>query len=657
MNIFTKRHIYLPAIALVGAIFTISILMPKMVSAVDSSAVGFDAGNIIDDSVFTNADTMNASQIQDFLNSKVSSCDTDGTQPSEYGGGTRAQWAANQSLHPNIPAFYPPFTCLKDYSQNGLTSAQIIYNAAQVYDINPQTLIVLLQKEQGLVTDTWPGPHQYKSATGYGCPDTAACDSQYYGFTNQVINAAKMFHAIETNSPTWYTPYILGNNVIQYNPDSSCGSSVVNIQNRATQALYNYTPYQPNAATLNAPMGTTVSCGAYGNLDFYRYFTQWFGSTHITFQSLADPRYLQLSTNAYKINAYTGQPVGSSFSAGLQRFFADKVSSVNGDQCVRTQADKDQGNPYCFLLGNTTQLQPVYTALSEAEGTLEASAPIYKVDMARPSKKLSGPYPTTWQRTFVAKTTIDSKTYYVTSFDYNNHTLGGFVSTSLTASPVYEDITPTWFTLTSDSPKYAPLTNTPLGPAYKSGLERKYTSRTNVNGTWYYRTENDDALTLSQAIPSTALATPSYTSFLQPRWMSISKNTSSYTPSTGLSTGDSVAQGTQYKFVSKVTIDNKLYYRTADDSGSNADRAFLASDVSNLQFVPLLQPRLMQLNKDSTKYNTDTTDAVDFRLTSGQQIMFTTKIFVNGQWYLRSKVDTINNASYGVLLTDLEDAS
>ena len=657
MNIFTKKHLYVSALALAGIMFAITVLMPKVATAVDSSAVGFNAGNIIDDTVFTNSSAMDANQIQNFLNNKVPDCDTYGTQPSEYGGGTRADWAANQSLHPNIPAFYPPFTCLKDYSQNGLTAAQIIYNSAQVYDINPQTLLVVLQKEQGLVTDTWPGPHQYKSATGYGCPDTAACDSQYYGFTNQVINTAKMFHAIETNSPNWYTPYILGNNSIQYNPDASCGSSVVNIQNRATQALYNYTPYQPNAATLDAPMGATVPCGAYGNLNFYRYFTQWFGSTHITFQSLADPRYLQLSTSAYKINAYTGQPVGSAFSAGLQRFFGDKVNSVNGDQCVRTQADKDQGNPYCFLLGNTTELQPVYTTLSEAEGTMEASGPVYKIDMARPSKKMSGPYPSTWQRTFVAKTTIDNKTYYVTSFDYNNKSLGGFVSTSLVSSPVYENITPTWFRLTSDSAKYAPLTNTPIGAAYKAGLERKFTSRTNVNGVWYYRTDNDDSLTLSQAFPQSALETPPYTSFLEPRWMTINKNTSSYTSATEVKTGDSIAQGTQFKFVSKVTVNGKVYYRTAEDTNSSTDRAFLASDVSDIQFVPLLQPRLMQLTKDSTKYNTNTTDPIDFNLTSGQQIMFTTKIYVNGQWYLRSKVDTSNNMNYGVLLTDLKDAS
>lgn len=224
---------------------------------------------------------MSSSQIQSFLNSKVTTCDTNGSQTSEYGGGTRAQWA--QARYGQNK-----FTCLKDYQENGKSAAQIIYDVSQQYKINPQVMIVLLQKEQGLVTDTWPLNIQYRSATGYGCPDTAPCDSQYYGLTNQLGWAAKMFRAIMNASPTWYTPYILGNNYIQYNPTASCGGTVIAIQNRSTQALYNYTPYQPNPAALAAPMGSTVTCGAYGNLNFYRYYVSWFGST--SFNGVSDEK-------------------------------------------------------------------------------------------------------------------------------------------------------------------------------------------------------------------------------------------------------------------------------------------------------------------------------------------------------------------------------
>lgn len=253
------------------AVLSIGFLFPSG-SASALPVVGFQAGRIIDDAIFTAKDSMNASQIQNFLNSKVPTCDTYGTQPSEYGGGTRAQWG--QAKYGQST-----FTCLKDYSENGKSAAQIINDKAQAYSINPQVLIVLLQKEQGLVTDTWPLNVQYRTAAGYGCPDTAPCDTQYYGLSNQLDWAAKMFRAIMNASPTWYTPYVLGNNFIRWSPTSSCGGSTVNIQNRATQALYNYTPYQPNQSALNAGYGMGDSCGAYGNRNFYLYFNDWFGPT------------------------------------------------------------------------------------------------------------------------------------------------------------------------------------------------------------------------------------------------------------------------------------------------------------------------------------------------------------------------------------------
>lgn len=277
-------------------VFTVFVaLLPQTSHA---GVIGFQAGRIIDDAVFTNNTSMSVTQIQAFLNAKVPVCDTSGSQMYNSWQ-TRAQYAATIGQ-------YPPFTCLKDYSESGLGAAQIIYNVAQQYRINPQTLIVLLQKEQGLVTDSWPYASQYQKATGYGCPDTAPCNTAYYGFTNQLTKAANMFRKILDNSPDWYTPYVLGNNYILYNPNTACGGSIVNIENRATQALYNYTPYQPNQAALDAGWGT-ANCGAYGNRNFYSYFTSWFGPTTSTFliQSPSSPAvFLQAGYVRYGIPSY-----------------------------------------------------------------------------------------------------------------------------------------------------------------------------------------------------------------------------------------------------------------------------------------------------------------------------------------------------------------
>ncbi|MCA9313412.1 hypothetical protein KDA08_03785 [Candidatus Saccharibacteria bacterium] len=255
-----------PLFCFISIVFTI--LSPTPAQAVTGG--DWRAGNVIDDGVFYNNNDMSVADIQNFLNGKVT-CDTWGAKSSEYGGGTRAQYGASRG--------YPaPYTCLKDYTQDGKTAAQIIKEAADTYRISSKSLIVLLQKEQALVTDEWPWSIQYRSATGYGCPDTAPCDAEYYGFRNQVMKAAYQFRRYATYPSEYrYKPY--QNNSIQFNPNSGCGSTNVYIENLATAGLYNYTPYQPNPSALSNLYGTGDSCGAYGNRNFWRLFNDWFGST------------------------------------------------------------------------------------------------------------------------------------------------------------------------------------------------------------------------------------------------------------------------------------------------------------------------------------------------------------------------------------------
>jgi hypothetical protein len=247
------------------------------------------ASRIIDDAIFFNAGTMNSGDIQNFLNAKVPSCDTNGTLPKNgVSGQTRAEWAAATG-NPG-----PPYICLRNFTQtidhipanaycNGIgggtkSGADIIFNVAQACNVNPRALIVLLEKEQSLVTDDWPWPIQYRSATGYGCPDTAACDSAYYGFFNQVYNAARQFRRYITN-PNDYNYAVGRNSFVGYNPNSACGGTNVTMENQATAALYNYTPYQPNAAALANLNGLGDACSAYGNRNFWRIYNNWFGPT------------------------------------------------------------------------------------------------------------------------------------------------------------------------------------------------------------------------------------------------------------------------------------------------------------------------------------------------------------------------------------------
>ena len=244
---------------------------PASTGIVKTTLAGFDAGNIISDAVFTNKNTMTEAQIQAFFNSKVSRCL----------GGTDENGK--------------PIVCLKDFTITSVTrpadaycsgytgaanesAARIIYRVAQSCNINPQVLIVMLQKEQGLITHNWPSAWRFNIALGQGCPDTAPCDPNYIGFFHQIYGAARQMQIyMEGKWFQWYAPGRTWN--ILYNPNANCGSSPVYIANKATSALYYYTPYQPNAAALRAGYGTGDGCSAYGNRNFYNYFTDWFGPT------------------------------------------------------------------------------------------------------------------------------------------------------------------------------------------------------------------------------------------------------------------------------------------------------------------------------------------------------------------------------------------
>lgn len=246
----------------------------------------WNAGNIIADGQFFTTSSLSVSSIQNFLNSQVPTCDTWGTQP--YAGTTRAAYATAKG-------YAPPYTCLKDYSISTVdratnsycqavtggtkTASQMLYDISNACGINSKVLLVMLQKEQGLVTDDWPWSLQYRSAMGFGCPDTAPCDAQYYGLDNQLYNAARQFKAYAANQTSYrYRAY--QSNYIQWSPTTSCGGSEVYIQNLATASLYNYTPYQPNQAALNNLNAQGDNCSAYGNRNFWRYYNDWFGSPY-----------------------------------------------------------------------------------------------------------------------------------------------------------------------------------------------------------------------------------------------------------------------------------------------------------------------------------------------------------------------------------------
>src|SRR5690606_25114955 len=121
------------------------------------------------------------------------------------------------------------------------SAATIIFKVAQSCGINPQVLLVTLQKEQSLITDDWPWGLQYAKAMGYNCPDSSlpanedangnGCRDWSEGFFMQVYYSAHRFKVYQAN-PNNYNYKANRNNTILWQPSAGCGSSTVFIENQ-----------------------------------------------------------------------------------------------------------------------------------------------------------------------------------------------------------------------------------------------------------------------------------------------------------------------------------------------------------------------------------------------------------------------------------------
>lgn len=223
----------------------------------------FNPGNIISDEVFFDGTSMTSGEIQTFLNSKVSSC--------------QSGYVCLKDFRQTTPTIPSDSYCSGYAGASNESAATIIAKVGASCNVSPKALIVTLQKEQGLVTHTWPSSWRFDKAMGYACSDSAPCDSAYGGFVYQMYYAARQFQRYAA-SPTRYNYQTGRVNNILFHPNTACGTSPVYIENQATAGLYNYTPYQPNSAALANLYGSGDVCSSYGNRNFWRYYWDWFGN-------------------------------------------------------------------------------------------------------------------------------------------------------------------------------------------------------------------------------------------------------------------------------------------------------------------------------------------------------------------------------------------
>lgn len=256
-----RRVFAVNAVVLMVAAILIGFQSVPPAQAADVSK--FDPGNLISDNTFYNSGAMSAPQVQSFITSMGSGC-------------TANSLPCLKDVSVSNPAQPGTSYCAAMPASAGRNAGAAIVAVSQACGISPQVLLVLIEKEQSLVTRSSPSAYAYKFATGFGCPDSSGCSDAVAGLFVQLHSAGEQFQRYREN-PSSYN-FVAGQvNNILYNPNTACGTKAVYIQNEATAGLYDYTPYTPNAAALANPYGVGDSCSSYGNRNFWRIFYDWFG--------------------------------------------------------------------------------------------------------------------------------------------------------------------------------------------------------------------------------------------------------------------------------------------------------------------------------------------------------------------------------------------
>jgi hypothetical protein len=294
---------------------------------------GFNPNQLISDANFGDTQTFGgAGGIQKFLVSKgsvLASADPAFLQKLKEPTITTLKQAL-EDPEPNLPRLR--------------TAAELIWDAAKQSNINPQVLLVTLNKEQGLITSKTDinDPTLQKAldhALGFACPDSGGCGNLFPGFyyqlfgnldssSNRYLGAAKSlsksFTASGGRGPSINgsvshvgDTITLDNTLGGY--DGLTPQQAVTLLNNATAALYRYTPHVFN-----------------GNYNFWKFFTAWFKYANGTLLKLSSSSSVFIIQNGLK------QPVPQ-FVAIARALNLNNATVVSQTELDGYQTDKVYG--------------------------------------------------------------------------------------------------------------------------------------------------------------------------------------------------------------------------------------------------------------------------------------------------------------------------
>ncbi len=326
---FTKLALFLVA----SAVALAPVVSPSNALAQASIDPEFNPNELISDTQFSNKNAFSsAGEIQKFLESKGSVL-----------ANTSADFlpllkeSQSTSLKQTLEDPNPNAGKLR-------SAAELIWDVSQSSGINPQVILVTLNKEQGLITGNFSSerlPRALDFAMGFGCPDYQACGEIYRGFYHQLFGGldqegSRYLGSAKSLMRSFTTPggrgpfynggaaktgdtIVLGNTLGGYAGVQA--QQTITIRNNATAALYRYTPHVFN-----------------GNYNFFRFFKEWFGVSNGSLLKVKGDKNLYVVENG---TLYTAVP----WVAKLRGMSSAAARSVSSKEIKRYASRKNYGPP------------------------------------------------------------------------------------------------------------------------------------------------------------------------------------------------------------------------------------------------------------------------------------------------------------------------
>jgi len=430
------------------AALLIVFLMPftALAQAVDP---GFNPSKLIEDSIFSDTQTFGGpAGIQKFLESKNSPL-----------ANTNSAFLVKlkepdvQMLKQGLEDPQPNLGRLR-------TAAELIWDASVQSGLNPQVILTTLNKEQSLITGRQNASENemqkaLNNAMGFDCPDATGCGNILPGFYfqlfgnydsqgNRYLGAArslmKSFNTSGGRGPQFNGSVSkVGDTITLDNntggPFNAPPNQILTLGNRATAALYRYTPHVFN-----------------GNYNFWRFFNAWFRYANGTLLSLANDAKTYIIQNGTRqlvpnfVAQARGLNIASKIIASpneLESYPVDKVYGPADNTIIKNPADNSQyvfianiKHPVSDFVLNQRGLNPATAlvvsadeltmfdagnVLPPADGTVikgKKDAAVYLVDQG--TIKLFSGYTFT-QRKIAAKNVVQVPDEEITTYQKNGY--------------------------------------------------------------------------------------------------------------------------------------------------------------------------------------------------------------------------------------------